>query len=158
MAVEPMTPSVERALEWAYPGEEARYFSPMAIGSTPATADEGAAAILAGVKTTTSSGFWDRPDGRIPFVGALSVLLDGQGRMRAIVETERVAIISFGSVDEDLARSCGEGDRTLAWRRSAMGDYYRRDAARRGVAFSDDTALVFEWIVVARRLESFLDL
>ncbi len=71
MSVEPMTPDIERALKLAYPGEDARYFSPMAVGSTPATADEGAAAILDGIKTTTSSGFWDWPDGRIPFVGAL---------------------------------------------------------------------------------------
>jgi hypothetical protein len=65
-----MTPDIQRVLELAFPGEHARYFSPMAIGSTPATADEGAAAILDGIKTTTSSGFWDYPDGRIPFVGA----------------------------------------------------------------------------------------
>ena len=72
--------------------------------------------------------------------------------MRAIIETERIEFISFGSVDENLARSYGEGDRTLNWWRSTMGDYYRRDAARHGIAFSDDTALIFEWIVVARRL------
>jgi uncharacterized protein YhfF len=156
MSVEPMTPNIERALKLAYPGEDARYFSPMAIGNTSATADEGAAAILDGIKTTTSSGFWDWPDGRIPFVGALCVLLDGQRRMRAIIETERVEIISFGSVDENLARSYGEGDRTLNWWRSEMGDYYRRDAARHGIAFSDDTALIFEWIAVARRLQSLL--
>src|SRR5450755_2072641 len=105
MSVEPMTPTIERALKLAYPGEDARYFSPMAIGSDRATADEGATAILDGVKTTTSSGFWDWPDGRIPFVGALCVLLDGQNRIRAIIETERVEVISFGAVDEDLARS-----------------------------------------------------
>jgi uncharacterized protein YhfF len=72
--------------------------------------------------------------------------------MRAIIETERVEIIPFGSVDENLARSYGEGDRTLAWWRSTMGDDYRRDAAGHGIAFSDETPLIFEWIVVARRL------
>jgi uncharacterized protein YhfF len=147
-----MTPEIERALKLAYPGEDARFFPPIAIGSDPTTADEGAVAILDGVKTTTSSAFWDWPDGRIPFVGSLCVLLDGQGRLRAIVETKRVEIIPFGSVDENLARSYGEGDRTLIWWRSEIGDYYRRDAARRGIAFSDDTPLIFEWIVVARRL------
>ena len=152
MSVEPMTPDIERALKLAYPGEDARYFSPMAIGSDPATADEGLAAILDGIKTTTSSGFWDWPDGRIPFVGSLCVLLDGQNRMRAIIETEGVEIIPFGLVDENLARSYGEGDRTLNWWRSTMGDYYRHDAARHGVSFSDDTPLIFEWIAVARRL------
>jgi uncharacterized protein YhfF len=152
MSVELMTPEIERVLQAAYPGEDARYFAPMAIGSDPVTADVGAAAILDGVKTTTSSAYWDWPDGRIPFVGSLSMLLDGQRRMRAIIETERVEIIPFGLVDEALARSYGEGERTLEWWRSVIGDYYRRDAARRGLAFSDDTALIFEWLVVARRL------
>jgi uncharacterized protein YhfF len=152
MSGEPLTRGIERVLESAFPGEHARYFSPMAIGSTPATADEGAAAILDGTKTTTSSAFWDYPDGRIPFVGALCVLLDGQSRMRAIIETVRVEIISFGSVDESLAWSYGEGDRTLSWWRSTMGDFYRNAAARQGLAFSDDTALIFEWMAVARRL------
>jgi hypothetical protein len=58
-------------LQTAFPGEEARYFLPMKIGGgDPTIADEGAAAVLDGIKTTTSSPFWDYPDGRIPFVGA----------------------------------------------------------------------------------------
>ncbi len=42
MSVEPMTARIRRALELAYPGQDDRYFSPMAIGNTPETADEGA--------------------------------------------------------------------------------------------------------------------
>jgi uncharacterized protein YhfF len=152
MSVEPMTPEIERALKLFYPGEDTRFFPPMAIGNDPTTADEGAAAILDGVKTTTSSAFWDWPDGRIPFVGSLCVLLDGQRRMRAIIQTERVEIIPFRLVDESLAKSYGEGDRTLNWWQSEIGDYYRRDAERHGIVFSDDTPLIFEWIVVAKRL------
>jgi uncharacterized protein YhfF len=109
-----MSPELRRVLEAAFPGEAARYFSPMSIGDTPGVADAGAAAILAGAKTATSSARWDYPDRRIPFAGALSVLLDGRGRARAIVETERVATMPFGAVDEAFARAYGEGDRTLA--------------------------------------------
>ena len=83
-----MTPELRRVLEDAFPGEEARYFAPMSIGGTPSVADSGATAILDGIKTATSSARWHYPDGRIPFAGALSILLDGQGRARAIVETE----------------------------------------------------------------------
>jgi uncharacterized protein YhfF len=143
---------LQRVLSRAFPGEEARYFSPMSIGNTADDADQGAAAILAGVKTTTSSLFSDWPDGRIPFVGALCILLDGRRRMRAIIETKRVEIIPFGLVDESLARSYGEGDRTLRWWTTTMGAYYRKAAARRGESFADDTPLIFEWIVVAKRL------
>ena len=125
-----MDADITRVLVQAFPGEEARYFSPVTIGSTPTTADAGAAAILDGTKTTTSSPFWDYPDGRIPFVGALNVLLHGQGRTRAIVETERVEIMPFGSVDANFAWAYGEGNRTLDWWRSEMGAYYRASAVR----------------------------
>jgi uncharacterized protein YhfF len=80
------------------------------------------------------------------------VLLDGQGRARAIVRTERVEVIPFGSVDEAFARAYGEGDRTLDWWRSEMRTWYRTSAARHGENFSDDTLIVCEWIVVVRRL------
>lgn len=147
-----MTPEIRQALESAFPGEDARYFGPMSIGSTPSVADAGVAAILDGTKTATSSARWDFPDGRIPFAGALSVLLDGQGRPRAVVETERVAIVPFGAVDEGFARAYGEGDRTLGWWRSEMGKSYRASAARHGRDFSEDTPIICEWIAVVRKL------
>jgi uncharacterized protein YhfF len=84
-----MDPYVRQVLKQAFPGEDERYFIPAIVGNTPTSADEGATAILDGSKTTTSSPFWDWPDGRIPFVGALSVLLDGKGSTRAIIETLR---------------------------------------------------------------------
>ncbi len=110
-------------------------------------------AILSGIKTTTSSAFWQYPDGRIPFKGALSVLLDGRGCARAVVETERVQITPFVCVNEDFAMAYGEGDRTLAWWRSAMGAWYRAEALRGGADFSDETLIICEWIAVARRLD-----
>lgn len=148
-----MTDAELRAiLEDVFPGEEARYFAPMSIGSTPSGADSGAAAIMNGTKTATSSPFWDYPDGKIPFVGALSILLDGQRRALAVVETKRVEIIRFGSTDEDFARAYGEGDRTLGSWRSEVGAWYQASATRHGEEFSDDTPIICEWIAVARRL------
>jgi uncharacterized protein YhfF len=61
----------------AFPGQHARFFLSMRIGGTPDLADQGAALILDGTKTATSSPFWDYPDGCGPFVGALSALRDG---------------------------------------------------------------------------------
>ncbi len=147
-----MDAELRRMLEATFPGEEARYFTPMSIGSTPSDADSGAAAILNGTKTATSSPLWEHPDGIIPFVGALSILLDGQGRARAIVETERVEIIPFGSVGEDFARAYGEGPRTLDWWRSEIGAWYRASATRHGEHFSNETPIICEWIAVVRRL------
>jgi uncharacterized protein YhfF len=147
-----MATMVTAALEAAFPGEQARYFQPMSIGTTPADADRGVALILDGTKTATSSPFWHYPDGRIPFVSALSVLLDGSGIPRAIVETHRIEIIRFGSVNAEQARDYGEGPRTLEWWIRVMGAYYAASAARHGVAFSDDTDIIFEWFRPVHRL------
>lgn len=140
-------------LEAAFPGESSRFFLAMSIGSTPALADEGAALILQGTKTATSSPFWDYPDGRIPFVGALSVLLDGQRRPVGIVQTMGVETIRFRDVTQEMARAYGEGERTLHWWQRVIGGWYRDKAAQEGQSFSEDDEIVWEWIAVARRLQ-----
>jgi uncharacterized protein YhfF len=139
-------------LESAYPGQNSRFFPAMSIGGTPESADEGAALVLDGTKTATSSPFWDYPDGRIPFAGALSVLLDGKRRPVAIVETIGVESVRFRDVTEEMARAYGEGERTLAWWRRVMWDWYRRKAMQDGQVFSEDALILWERIAVARRL------
>ena len=147
-----MEAELRRVLEAAFPGEEARYFLPMSIGSAPEHADEGAALILNGTKTLTSSPFWDYPDGEVPFVGALSVLLDGSKRPRGIVETTRVEIMPFAAVNEEMARAYGEGERTVEWWRRVMGAFYRASAARHDAVLTDGTPLIWEWFAVVHRL------
>ena len=143
----------EALLSEAFPGEEHRFFAPMVIGTSPADADNGAAAILIGKKTATSAAFWDFPDGRIPFVGALSVLLDGRDMPRAILETERVNIIPFSAADEALALAYGEWDLTLPTWSQKTRTLYEVSAAKRGQAFSDDTAIICEWFRVVCTLK-----
>jgi uncharacterized protein YhfF len=140
-------------LDAAFPGQSARFFLAMSIGGTPESADHGAALILHGTKTATSSPFSDYPDGCIPFAGALSVLLDGRGDPVGIVETTRVEAVRFRDVTESMARAYGEGDRTLAWWRREIGGWYRDKAAREGCAFSEDDEILWEWIAVVRRLQ-----
>jgi uncharacterized protein YhfF len=139
-------------LEAAFPGEAARYFLPMSIGSAPETADEGAVLILNGTKTLTSSPFWDYPGGRIPFVGALAVLLDGSRRPRGIVATTQVEIMPFGAITEEMARAYGEGECTVEWWRRVMGAFYKASAARRNAILTDDTPHIWEWFTVVHRL------
>ena len=142
----------KRVLNTAYPGEEARYFLPMSIGSTQNHADEGAALILSGLKTLTSSPFWDYPDGKIPFVGALSVLLDGARRPRGIIETTRLEIMPFQAITEEMAQAYGEGERTANWWRREMVVSYQ---PRRCVTEKPSPMrppLIWEWFAVVRRL------
>ena len=147
-----MEADLRHVLEAAFPGEEARYFLPMSIGSAPETADEGAALILNGTKTLTSSPFWDYPDGKISFVGSLGVLVDGAKRPRGIVETTRVEIMPFGAITDEMARAYGEGERTVEWWRRAMGAFYRASAARHNAILTDDTPHIWEWFTLVHRL------
>jgi uncharacterized protein YhfF len=147
-----MAPALRQVLETAFPGDAARYFQPMSIGSTPESADEGVPLILNGTKTLTSSPFWDYPDGNIPFTGALCVLLDGSRRPRGIIETTRVDIMPFGAITEEMARAYGEGERTVEWWRRVMGAFYRASAARHSAILTDDTPHIWEWFAVVHRL------
>jgi uncharacterized protein YhfF len=147
-----MEAELRRVLEAAFPGEEARYFLPMSIGSTPGTADAGVTLILNGTKTLTSSPFWDYPDNKIPLVGVLSVLLDGSRRPRGIVETTRVDIMPFGAITEEMARAYGEGERTVEWWLRVMGAFYRASAERHSAVITNDTPHIWEWFTVVHRL------
>lgn len=139
-------------LQGTHPGQAARYYLAMSIGGTPELADEGAALILDGTKTATSSPLWDYPDGRIPFVGALSVLLDGRQRAVAVVETVGVRMVRFRDVTAEMARAYGEGERTIDWWQRVIGDWYRSKAAREGQDFDEQTEILWESIAVVRRL------
>jgi uncharacterized protein YhfF len=135
-----------------FPDDAARYFLPMKIGSASAMADEGADLIIAGTKTATSSPLWHYPDGRIPFVGALSLLLDNSDRPRGIVETTRVEVKLFSAIDAAFAHDYGEGPRTLSWWQSTMQDWYRADAARHGQPFDVSTPIICERFKLVMRL------
>jgi uncharacterized protein YhfF len=89
------------------------------FGDSPALADELLALVLEGTKTATASALWDyQQEGEaLPEAGTLSILLDGAGHPRALVEVTEVRVVPFDEVDEEHARREGEGDRSLAsWR------------------------------------------
>lgn len=115
-------------------------------------ADQGANLILAGIKTTTSSPLWDYADERPPFVGALSVLLDGRSRVVGIVQTVGVEYVRFCDVTEAMARAYGEGQRTLPWWRRVIGDWYRDKAVREGQDFTESDQIVWEQIEIVHRV------
>lgn len=109
-----------------------RFYGSFRIGDTPASQDEGARLILAGVKTATSDLLWtyEHDDSPPPFVGALSVLADGAGRAVCIVETTEVQVVAFQEVDAQFAADYGEWDGTLtAWRAHCWAYYTAQCAA-----------------------------
>lgn len=90
-----------------------------AFGATPVHADDLLALVRDGVKTATSSSGWDYEHSgeRIPQPGDLSIILDGAGAPRALLETTEVSVHAFDEVSAEHAHAEGEDDRTLAsWR------------------------------------------
>jgi uncharacterized protein YhfF len=110
-----------------------------AFGDSPALADELLSLVLAGQKTATCGALRDFPEGSPdrPTVGRRDVVLDGQGRPSAVIETLEVTICRFDEVDERFALDEGEG--SLAEWRAAHEAYFGRNGG-----FSPDMPLTCE--------------
>lgn len=98
-----------------------------AFGATPAHADELLELVLAGIKTGTASSIWDyeATGDPLPEVGELSIILDGAGAPRAVLETTSLQTVPFDQVSAEHAHAEGEGDRTLAYWREVHERFWR---------------------------------
>jgi uncharacterized protein YhfF/SAM-dependent methyltransferase len=98
-------------------------------------ADELVALVLAGVKRATAGSLaeYEAAGDPIPHVGELSVILDGSGLARCIIQTTRVDILPFDEVTEEFAATEGEGDKSLEYWRRVHWDYYTRVLAGAGL-------------------------
>jgi len=115
------------------------------FGGTPAEADDLLALVLDGTKTATSGALWDyeAEDEPLPERGTMSILLDGEGHPRALIEATDVAVVPFDEVDAEHAFLEGEGDRSLAhWRE--VHERFFNEVASHDRAFSPDMPVVLE--------------
>lgn len=112
----------------AVPGLPAEVPEAWAFGATPAHADGLLALVLDGVKTATASALWDyeASGDAVPAVGELSIILDGAGEPRAVLETTAIDVRPFDLVDAAHAFAEGEGDRSLAYWREAHERFWRQ--------------------------------
>ena len=115
------------------------------FGADPAQADELLGLVLSGAKTATASARWDYEGGgdSLPQPGNLSILLDGAGHPRALIEATDVRVVPFDEVDEEHARLEGEGDGSLAHWRAAHEDFFARETGP-GRGFRPDMPVVLE--------------
>lgn len=116
-----------------------------AFGATPAHADGLLELVLAGIKTGTASSLWDydASGDAVPHEGEFSVILDGRGVPRAVIETHEVRVVPFGEVGAEHAHAEGEGDRSLAYWRTVHERYWREHSENpRG--FEPDMPVVCE--------------
>jgi uncharacterized protein YhfF len=123
-----------------------RFYEVFRIGNSIEAANEGAALIKRGVKTTTSSLLWayQAANKPLPEVGSLSIVTDGRGDPVCVVETASVEVKGFADVDAAFAYDYGEWDRTLeGWRAHCWAINVERCRAL-GKAPTQDLPLVCE--------------
>lgn len=116
-----------------------------AFGGDRVTADELLGLVLDGEKTATASAADDYAgeDDPLPEVGALSIVLDGSGRPRALIGTTEVRVVAFDEVDADHAAAEGEGDGSLEQWRTEHERFFT-DHDRLGRGFRRDMPVVLE--------------
>lgn len=120
-----------------------------AFGDSPELADELLALMLSGKKTATCGALRDYGgDEPVPEVGRRDVVLDGQGRRAAVIETVEAIQRRFDEVDVEFAAAEGEGDLSYEYWREAHEAYFARNGG-----FSPDMILVCERFRVVEVLD-----
>ncbi|MGY3616208.1 ASCH domain-containing protein [Bradyrhizobium sp. USDA 10063] len=103
--------------------ERYQHLRTFAFGDSPELADELLELVVRGVKTATC-GTEDEPNASAP--GERWVVLDGRGEPRCVIETTEITYRRFNEIDSVFAYDEGEGDRSLAYWRSAHRAYFGR--------------------------------
>jgi uncharacterized protein YhfF len=137
-------------------GEERarRFYEVYQIGDTAEDADYGAQLILAGAKTTTSGLLWEyeQSGDAQPFVGALSLVENGQNEPVCVVETVWVAEIPLSAItDIDFIVGYGEwGETVESWQQRAWA-YYAPHCRGLGLTPQRDMPMLCERFQVVYR-------
>ena len=119
-----------------------------AFGHTKEAADQLCALVLDGKKTATSSALFHYEDDPVPEEGDCSVLLDGAGRPRCVIECTASDVVPFVEVDAEFAAAEGEGDLSLAqWRKTHEAQFKREGY------FAPDMMVVCEHFRIVERLD-----
>ena len=123
-----------------------------AFGDSAEQADELLQLVLDGTKTATASALWDyeAEDEALPEPGSLSILLDGRGHPRALINITDVEVVPFDQVGEEHARLGGEGDRSLSHWREAHQRFFTATSSR---PFAPDMPVVLERFQVIYQAE-----
>jgi uncharacterized protein YhfF len=115
------------------------------FGANEEQADALLALVLDGTKTATAGALWDyENDGdELPEVGSLSIILDGRGHPRALIEVTAIEVVPFDEVDEEHARLEGEGDLSLEFWREVHQQFFT-EVATHDHGFQPDMPVVCE--------------
>jgi len=129
---------------------EARFTEAFAFGDSEAMADELAALVLQGTKRATASALWayEAEGEALPRAGDLSIVTDGSGTPRCVIETLSVEVVPFRDVSAAFAATEGEGDGSLAYWRQVHRAFFTRECVAAGREFTESMEVVCERFVV----------
>lgn len=100
-----------------------------ALGDSKQSSNELCDLVLAGTKTALSSPLYafELNDEPVPEPGERSVILDGTGRARCVIEYVEVEAVPFEEIDAKFAADEGEGNRSLKqWQATHQKTYERQ--------------------------------
>jgi uncharacterized protein YhfF len=101
---------------------------------------------LVGTKRATAGALWSyEAEGEAtPQPGDLSIIIDWDENPVCLIETLQVDITPFHAVDEDFARTEGEGDGSLTYWKDVHWQYFSREMAAIGRQAHEDMPVVCE--------------
>lgn len=125
-------------------GEDTRFSEVFAFAEGE-TADKLAGLTLAGRKRATTSCLeaYCAEGEALPEKGELSVVTDGKGEPKCVIETTEVTVLPFGEVTWEICRREGEDERLETWRETHRR-IFTEEGRRLGYDFTDETRVVFE--------------
>jgi len=121
------------------------------FGDGRAQQDELCGLVLAGRKRATAGlALWYGYERELaPKPGELSIVVDGGGVPRCVIECVEVFETAFCEVEAAFAAEEGEGDGSLAYWKAEHERFFAAELAREGLAFSESVRLIFEIFRVA---------
>ena len=127
-------------------GRSGAPFDVLMFGDSPELADDLLALVLSGDKraTCTRVKAYEAINLAPPTPGDLSLVIDGSGEARGVIETVQVDVAPFNTATAEFAFEEGEGDKSLDWWREAHRAYFARECADEGTQFSEEEEVVFE--------------
>ena len=136
--------------------DESRFYEAFYFADSEALADSLADLVLAGTKRATASAFWtfEAQGKRAPVPGDLSVVTNWAGVPLCVIETVAVDLVPFNQVSAEFAATEGEGDGSLTYWREAHEQFFLRECALHGRAFTEDMLLACERFKVVYRPSS----
>jgi uncharacterized protein YhfF len=129
--------------------EKYEHLPQWAFGDSKEMANELCALILAGKKTATSTALYsyELDNQPVPEPGNRSVVLDGDGQARCVIECVSAEAVPFDEVDEEFAADEGEGDLSLkSWQKAHQAFFERQGY------FAPDMLLVCERFRLVEKL------